>query len=293
MTMVSLLGAEANLDRPACANGMFADVDAQFFALWADRSVSHSAAMFQDGDDLHSAQARKNDYLLSAAGCHTAHRVLDIGCGWGAALERMVTHFNVHRPVGLAASPTQAEWVRAHRPARIRVRAESWQEHESVASYDAIISVGALEQLCKIGWSNAQRSAMLRLFFEKCRRWLKAGRRMALQTVVQGSRGSDRPLLADLPLTSTRTSEESSPARIGEIVDAAYGLFEIVRLRNDPDHYIRTCDEWAMSLARCRHAAVALVGSDTVAHYERSLHRLRDQFEGGHTGLARVVLQAI
>jgi len=70
-------------------------------------------------------------------------------------------------------------------------------------------------------------------------------------------------------------------------------LFEIIRLRSDAEHCVRTCDAWSLALDRCRTAAVALVGTDVVTRYEHHLRALRRQFETGQAGLARLVLQAI
>lgn len=293
MTLAPLLRSMANASSSSPASTPRANVDAQFFGLWLDRSMTHSAAMFQDGDDLHTAQTRKTDYLLAAARCHNARRVLDIGCGWGASLERMVTHFNVQRPVGLTPSVVQAQWAGTHRPARIQVRTEGWQEHETLGAYDAIVSTGALEHLCHVDWPRERRASSLRRFFEKGRCWLKPGSRMAIQTIVQGNRRSDQPAHVDTPLALAHVATDREPASIGEIIDATHGLFEIIRLRNDPEHYARTCRDWALALARCRGAAIMLIGEATVAYYERHLRALQTQFETGRAGLARVILQAI
>lgn len=293
MTPAPLLKSMANASREQPADNPPSAADAQFFGLWLDRSMSHSAAMFQDGDGLYAAQTRKVDYLLAAARCHNARRVLDIGCGWGAALERMVTHFNVQRPVGLTPSSVQAQWASSHRPARIQLRTENWQQHETLGSYDAIVSTAALEHLCRASWPREKRNAVFRQFFEKCRHWLKPGGRMALQTIVQGNRRSDQPMLVDTPPTLAPDPADHGPAHVGEIIDATHGLFDIVRLRNDPEHHARTCNEWGLALARCRSTAVALVGVEIVGHYERHLHALQRQFEAGRAGLARLVLQAI
>jgi cyclopropane-fatty-acyl-phospholipid synthase len=269
------------------------DVDHQFFSLWLDRTMSQSAAMFQDGDDLHTAQIRAIDYLLAAARCHNTRRALDIDCGWGGTLDRMVTHSNVQRPVGLTLNAAQARWVASHRPARIQLRLECWQEHETLVPYDAIVSIGALERLFRPDWQREQRASIIRRFFEKCRHWLKPGGRMALQTITHGNRRSDRPVLAGALYAIADGAADSDPARVSEIIDATHGLFEIIRLRNDPEHYARTCDAWMSAIEQRRAAAVALVGADVVENHERHLRALRRQFETGRAGLARVVLQAI
>jgi cyclopropane fatty-acyl-phospholipid synthase-like methyltransferase len=59
------------------------DVGEEFFQLWLGPELVYSCAMFDGTDDLATAQRRKLDFHIEAAGAAGAGRVLDIGCGWG------------------------------------------------------------------------------------------------------------------------------------------------------------------------------------------------------------------
>ena len=74
-----------------------------------------------------------------------ASRVLEIGCGWGALMRRMVTHVGVKHVVGLTLSPSQASWVRQIAVPGMEVREEDWRDHKPDKPYDAAISVAAFE----------------------------------------------------------------------------------------------------------------------------------------------------
>jgi cyclopropane-fatty-acyl-phospholipid synthase len=71
------------------------DLSGEFFQLVLGPDLIYSCAMFNGVDDLASAQLRKLDHRIEAAGAAGTRRVLDIGCGWGALLERLVRHANV------------------------------------------------------------------------------------------------------------------------------------------------------------------------------------------------------
>ena len=78
-------------------------------------------------------------------------RVLDIGCGWGALLNRLVEHASVANAVGLTLSPSQARWIRANARPGVEVREEHWCDHVPGTRYDAIISIGAFEHFVHRG----------------------------------------------------------------------------------------------------------------------------------------------
>ena len=64
-----------------------------FFRLWLDNSMTYSCALWDDAnknDTLEAAQWRKIDWHIDQAGAKNATRVLDIGCGWGSTLTRLV-----------------------------------------------------------------------------------------------------------------------------------------------------------------------------------------------------------
>lgn len=293
MTLARLRHSTRGGHEPSRAAANQSDVDNAFFALWLDPSMTFSSALFQEGDDLHAAQIRKLDYLLAAARCHNARRVLDIGCGWGSALERMVTHFNVQRPVGLTANKAQVHWAATHRPARIQIRDENWDDHDTVVPYDAVLSIGTLPHLIRPGLLREERVRAYRRFFDKCRRLLKPDGRLVLQSITQGNRQLDRQAVTDTRFILQEIVAASDFPHVGEVIDATYGLFDVIRLRNDPEHYARTCRAWAKALEARRPAAIAIAGADTTMRYLRYFQVSQHHFECGYQGLARIVLRAI
>src|SRR5438874_3944026 len=84
------------------------DVGNPFYELWLDPTLTYSCARWEPGDALEEAQIRKLDLIIGLGGASGKARVLDIGCGWGSCLDRLVRHHRVGEAVGLTMSRSQA-----------------------------------------------------------------------------------------------------------------------------------------------------------------------------------------
>ncbi|MBW1602241.1 class I SAM-dependent methyltransferase [Streptomyces sp. JJ66] len=274
------------------------DVSDDFYALWLDRSLTYTCALWDDAADpaetLEQAQQRKLDHLITAAKAAGRRRVLDVGCGWGSLLRRLTEGSGVERAVGLTLSESQAKWVRGQQLPGTEVRLESWQDHTPEEGYDAVISIGAFEHFAATGLRRAERVAAYREFFERCSGWLPRGGRLALQTNIKGNNVRlDRRAVSDLLFIMERVFPESEIPALSEVVEAAERRFDVVALRNDPEHYSRTVQEWHSRLITHREAAESMVGKRTYASYERYLRTSAEHFQKRHLGLARIVLEKV
>lgn len=133
------------------------DVSNDFYALWLDSTMAYSCALWEAGDTLKQAQLRKLDFHLTQAQATNKSNLLDVGCGWGALLDRAVTHYNVKNVVGLTLSQAQADWVTHSKRDSVSVLLESWRDHRPTTPYDAIVSIGAFEHFAKAGLSKLPR----------------------------------------------------------------------------------------------------------------------------------------
>jgi cyclopropane-fatty-acyl-phospholipid synthase len=267
------------------------DVSNDFYRLWVDRSFTYSCAMWEDNDTLESAQMRKLDFHVEQARAKNATRVLDVGCGWGSLLQRLVEVHGVEQAVGLTLSKAQAEWNWARQHPRIDVRLESWTDHVPQTPYDAIISIGAFEHFARLELSQAEKVEAYRAFFARCHAWLKPGGWLSLQTIAYGNlrRGKQ---YAD-PFIPREIFPESDLPRLSEIAEATEHLFEVVALRNDRQDYAHTSREWFDRLRTKRAEAVRVCGQEVVARYERFLRMFGYSFELGAFILLRLALRRI
>ena len=270
------------------------DVSDDFYALWLDSGMTYTCALWAEGDTLEAAQKRKLDYLAAGARVSGARRVLDVGCGWGSMLEQLVTVHGVRHAVGLTLSDSQAAHLAGRRLPHTEVRVENWIDHRPDEPYDAIVSIGAFEHFASTGLPRAERVAAYREFFERCHDWLPARGRIALQTNIKGNNvRMSRQAVRDLIFICETIFPESEIPALSEVIESSEKLFDVVSLRNDPDHYRRTCQEWYDRLRRNRAEAVGHAGEVTVAHYERYLGSAVGHFRDRHLGLARIVLEAV
>jgi cyclopropane-fatty-acyl-phospholipid synthase len=266
------------------------DAGTAFYALWLDPTMCYSCALWEGADDtLEAAQVRKLEHHIAQAGAQAARRVLDVGCGWGGLLRRLVDVHGVGHAVGLTLSEDQARHVAAFGDPRIEVRLERWERHVPEAPYDAVVSIGAFEHFARPELDEGGKLTAYRRFFERCHAWLRPGGRLSLQTIVYGD--AER---ADLsPFFAREIFPESDLPHLHDLVRACHGLFEVRALRNEREHYERTVEAWRRTLGERRAAAVALVGEQQVARYEHYFKLVTIGFHVGTMGLARVALRRI
>ncbi|MFI5606918.1 class I SAM-dependent methyltransferase [Amycolatopsis sp. NPDC051903] len=263
------------------------DVGNEFFELFLDASLTYSCALRAGaGDTLDTAQERKLAFHLDAIGAARARSVLDIGCGWGSILRRATEEHHVPRAVGLTLSERQAAFVAARSYPGADVRLESWTDYEPAERFDGIISIGAFEHFARPDESPAEKIRVYRDFFSRCRDWLTPGGVLSLQTIAYASMS---PADASAFMQQEIFPDADLPT-LAEITAAAEGLFEVRTLHNGRLDYAWTCGQWAQRLRARRAEAIALVGPEVVARYERYLKLSAVGFRMGKIGLLRLVL---
>jgi cyclopropane-fatty-acyl-phospholipid synthase len=270
------------------------DVGNDFYRLWLDPTLTYSCALWEsESETLEKAQVHKLDYLATQAHVHGAQRVLDVGCGWGSLLKRLVEHHDVREVVGLTLSDAQQAHIASWRDPRCKALCESWADHQPDEPYDAIISIGAMEHFVTLGVPRADRVEIYRRFLTQCHRMLRPGGWMALQTIGKGNTPVDDVTAADLAFLLQTIFPETDVPRLAEIAHAAEKRFEVVALRNDRMQYARTCAAWLAQLTHNRARAVEVTGEATVSIYERYLRASIRQFERDQAVLYRITLRRV
>lgn len=273
----------------ADAIGFHYDLGNDFYRLWLDAGMSYSSGVYGDGidfQDLDGAQRCKLDHHLAFVAQRPAQRILDIGCGWGAALQRARDSFGFAELTGLSLSREQLAYCR-HRLSDADLRFENWFDHRPSAPYDAIVSIEAFEAFVRPGLSRDEKIAAYSVFFERCGQWLRPGGRLSLQVITFGTMHH-----ADIhPLIDARIFPESDLPYLEELVGSASAGFEIVSIQNYRRDYVRTLKSWARNLLRCREAAEALVPTGKVQDYLDYLRHSQAAFATGGLRLFTIQLQ--
>jgi len=156
------------------------DLGNAFYRLWLDETMNYSAAIF-NGDlqqPLAQAQHAKVRRALLMAGVQPGHRVLEIGCGWGALAEMATTEFGADL-TGVTLSTEQLAFARA-RMARLGCSGQAdlrLQDYRDIADapFDAICSVEMVEAVGRAYWPT---------YFASLARLLKPGGRACVQSIV-------------------------------------------------------------------------------------------------------------
>ncbi len=152
------------------------DLGNDFYRLWLDATMNYSSALFE-GDatrPLKEAQDAKVSRALRMAGVEPGHRVLEIGCGWGALAHMGVREFGAH-VTGVTLSREQLAWGHARLgPTVADLRLQDYRDIDD-GPYDAICSIEMVEAVGRQYWSG---------YFAKVAALLKPGGRACIQSIV-------------------------------------------------------------------------------------------------------------
>ena len=153
------------------------DLSNELFGAFLDESMTYSSALFVDfAEPLNTAQHRKVDRLLDAAGVGVDTSVLEIGTGWGELTIRAAQRGA--RVTTLTLSAAQAE-LAARRVAeagladRVDIRLEDYRDVDG--TFDAVVSVEMIEAVGEQWWPT---------YFRTLDDRLAPGGRVGLQAIL-------------------------------------------------------------------------------------------------------------
>ena len=267
----------------------------EFFALWLGDERVYSCALWSDdpADTLALAQQRKLDWFADALRVRGGH-VLDIGCGWGALLQRFIDHHHAVNGVGLTLSAAQAACARRRDVPGTDFRVESWIDHQPCAPYDAITCIEMSEHLASDTLTPDAKVDVYRAFFERCAAWLRDGGRLGLQLICLdnvGHAGSRAGRGAASELIRVDIFPESMPGSLAELVLGWETHFQLERFIEHHDHYRRTFRAWGLNYRAADAQARGLVGDATARTFARYFAAGETFFRLREHSLYRVILK--
>jgi len=269
------------------------DVSNDFFALFLGPTMGYTCSYFERDDmTLDEAQVAKFDLALGKLNLEPGMTLLDIGCGWGGALELAVAKYDVN-VIGITLSKNQSEYAR-RRLAKldtnrsVEVRLQGWEEFNQPV--DRIVSIGAFE---------AFKVERYPLFFERAYNLLPDDGRMLLHTILAHTQKFFRDngiklTISDLKFMRFIGSEIFPGGRLPAVEDiealAAGSGFTLERVHLLRPHYARTLDMWAANLEANREEAIALTSDEIYDRYMRYLTGCADFFRRGITNVGQFTL---
>ncbi|QLL08158.1 cyclopropane mycolic acid synthase family methyltransferase [Mycobacterium vicinigordonae] len=250
------------------------DVSDEFFALFLDPTMAYTCAYFEREDmTLEEASNAKFDLALGKLNLEPGMTLLDIGCGWGGALQRAIEKFDVN-VIGITLSRNQFEYSKkrlAKIPTErtVEVRMQGWEEFED--KVDRIVSIGAFE---------AFKLERYGTFFERTYSILPDDGRMLLHTILaytqkqQFERGvsvtmSDLRFMRFIGTDIFPGGQLPAQEDIPKFAGAAGFTLERVQLLQE--HYARTLQIWAENLEASKDRAIEIQSQDI---YDKYMHYL-------------------
>jgi len=152
------------------------DLSNDLFTSFLDETLSYSSAMFEDGDDLATAQRRKVDAILDVAAVGPGCAMLEIGTGWGQLAIQAARRGAHVTTVTLSTEQRELALRRvAEAGVEDRVRIILADYREVTGEYDAIVSVEMIEAVGLHYFPD---------YFATLGRLLRPGGRVGLQSIT-------------------------------------------------------------------------------------------------------------
>lgn len=269
------------------------DVSNDFFALFLGPTMGYTCGYYERDDmTLDESQNAKFNLALGKLGLEPGMTLLDVGCGWGGALEMAVREYDVN-VIGITLSKAQSEFAR-ERLARldtdrsIEVRLQGWEEFDEPV--DRIVSIGAFE---------AFKADRYPAFFDRAYKILPSDGRMLLHTILAHTQkffhdNGIKLTISDLKFMRFIGQEIFPGGQLPAVEDiqllADGSGFTLERIHLLQPHYARTLDMWAANLEANADEAIAITDQATYDRYMRYLTGCADFFRRGITNIGQFTL---
>lgn len=210
------------------------DIGNDLYRSMLDKRMIYSCGYWESAKTLDEAQEAKLELVFKKLGLTAGQKVLDIGCGWGGALEYAATQYNVEG-VGITVSQEQADCARqlcAGKP--IAILLKDYRDLNS--TFDRIFSIGMFEH---VGAKN------YRTYMQTARRCLRPDGRFLLHTI-----GSINPTNHSDPWIVKYIFPNSMLPSQHLITQAIDGIFSIDGWQRIGRHYEPTLLAWRDNFER-------------------------------------------
>lgn len=261
------------------------DLGNDFYALWLDRSMTYSSAVFSAADEaLEAAQERKYRRLLTQLNAKPGEHILEIGCGWGGFAE-VATQEGLNVTGITLSTEQQAYATQRMHDADLSTRAQFHltDYRDQTGQFDHIVSIEMFEAVGERYWPS---------YFQTVYQRLKPGGRAAIQVITIAEHAFEHyrkePDFIQLYIfpggmlpTLTRFNQEAQQAGLKVADVALFGT-----------DYARTLKQWAQTFSQ-QTAALEAQGFDHQFRqtWQYYLAYCEAGFLAGHIDVAQVILE--
>lgn len=271
-------------------------VSNEFFRLWLDENMHYTCAAY-DRDDmtLEEAQEHKARILYDFAELDETKTVLDIGCGWGSAIDCCV-RFGIREAHGITLSTEQL--VYCHERGLPESKAKfilcDYALYEPAEKYDGLVSVEMIDHLCSPAQARDGLAVQLyRAYFDRLAQWVAPGAAFGFQAILRNRIPRNRKDLEDLAFTADVIFPGGLNPRIEELVQAISPNWELEQLIMRRTDYGRTTGEWLRRMRQHEAYIRATWGDQLFDDYERYLDTCVRGFANHWSGDVQMKLRRI
>ncbi len=260
------------------------DVSNEFYQLWLDENMVYSCGYFENGDeDLTTAQLKKIDYILTKIQVKPGHRLLDIGCGWGALVLRAASKFGA-RCVGVTLSQNQYEL------ATERVRAAGLSNQIDIRLEDFRDVKGQFERISSVGMFEHVGKANLPNYFLRVRELLTDDGIAMNHGITSTEADSDGNSLGGREFIDRYVFPNGELPHISLALEAAQrGGLEAVDVESLRRHYAKTLNIWTQNFEEHGAELSKLVDEETFRIWRVYLAGCAYTFEHDDASIYQIV----
>lgn len=271
------------------------DVSNEFFRLWLDERMNYTCAVFEsENQSLEAAQLNKLSILSDFAKVGPDKSVLDIGCGWGACLEYVVTARNVKSAVGVTLSSSQAEEVNARKLPGVECIEHDFMTLETDKRFDSLISICMMDHLCSPQQAREGKAVdIYRAYFKKCWEMSNPGAWFGLQTILRNKTPRNRKDLEDIYFCTHVIFPGGLNPRLEDIIQAVNPYWEVVTVKQRRHDYERTTAEWLKRMRDHEGVIREKWGDKVFDDYDRYLSTCVRAFDQFYSSLAQYELRRL
>lgn len=270
------------------------DISNEFYELFLGPTMGYTCGYFEREDMTgDEAQIAKFDLALGKLGLEPGMTLLDVGCGWGACMQRAIEKYDVN-VIGLTLSGEQRKYAieklsKVPTERKVEVRLQGWEEFDE--KVDRIVSIGAFEHFGFDRYDD---------FFATAYNALPDDGVMLLHTItgfdMRRAKELGLPLTFELARFAKFISTEIFPGgrlpSVPKVEQHALAAgFTLTRLHEIGPHYVRTLQGWAEQLEAHREEAIAIQSQEVYDRYDKYLNGCVRLFRDGHTSVHQFTLQ--
>lgn len=269
------------------------DVSNNFFRLWLDKRMIYTCALFEDTDDLETAQVNKLKWFYKAVRATPNKRLLDIGCGWGGTI-KFFSEMGVKDVTGITLSRAQYDEIEAEHIPGLSVECVSYKDYQPREKFDGVISIGMFEHISTPEQARTgEHISIYRDYFRRAWEWTKPNSWFALQSVVGFRVPRIRQDIQEIGWVTSTIFPGAITPRLEAIISSVNPYWEVVEVKTRREHYAKTTAEWLSRLNNHENIICQHWGNERFEEYQRYLNACVMAFEKSYQSLVQIALRRV